>query len=379
MNRDKELYLLEEALSMLQEKKRPNDGEESLFATTDYTDPVRFDAEIEHIFKQNYNVVTLSSHVRQPGDFITAMLLGAPIIVVRGKDEQLRAFLNVCRHRGATLEPRAHGNCKRFICPYHAWTYNIDGSLNRVRHPEGFPTLEPKTHGLVELPCIEIAGLVMVCPNPNATPVPPPQSLISELEHMLGPRPTSYASTTKTWDANWKIIVEGGIESYHFSIAHKDTIAPFFGDTLSTWEPLGPHIRSILPKRSLKTLADQPRDQWTIRDHTHILYSLHPNATILLQKTYFDLIIMTPMSPSQTQIKVLTVGTAPEEGALSQKAQHFMQQNHDFSIRTLDEDFEIGAQIQRGIATGANTHFRFARFEGALTHWRQFIDASMPR
>lgn len=194
---------------------------------------------------------------------------------------------------------------------------------------------------------------------------------------MLGPRPTAYACTVRTWKANWKLIVEGGIESYHFRIAHKDTIAPFFGDTNSTWERMGRHMRSVLPKRSIVELKDLPQEDWSIRDHAHVVYTLHPNAMILLQKSHFDLILMTPLTVDSTRIEVFTVGTAPEEGEISAKARAFLEKNHAFSIRTLNEDFEIGEQIQRGLHTQANTHFRFARFEDALTDWRRRLDAAL--
>lgn len=377
MNRDKELELLAASLKRTLDKERPLEGEETLVPTTDYTDAARFERERERVFRRELNVVALSSALAEPGDFITAEVVGAPVLVSRGDDGQLRAFLNVCRHRGATVEPRASGRCKRFVCPYHAWTYNNDGSLHKVRHKDGFPTLQPQDHGLVELRCVEAAGLVFVCPTPGLEPEPLPAALVGELEQMLGPRPTAYARTTRDWAANWKIIVEGGIESYHFSVAHKRTIAPFFTDTLSTWEAIGPHTRSVLPKRSIASLAERPRDEWRIREHTHVVYTIHPNALILMQKTHFDLILMTPVAVDRTRIEVLTVGNAPESGEVSERARAFLQQNHGFSLLTLDEDFEIGEQIQRGLATPANTHFRFARFEDALSAWRARLEAAL--
>lgn len=377
MNREKELALLQTALTLALDKRRPIDGDETQVPVADYADPVRFEREKAQIFRRALNLVTLDSRVAAPGDFVTADVVDVPVIVSRGEDGRLRAFLNVCRHRGATVERRAEGRCKRFVCPYHAWTYNTDGSLHRARHPEGFPTLIPEENGLVELACVEAAGLVFVCPTPGLDPEPLPPALVEELEYMLGPRPVACASTARTWRANWKLVVEGGIESYHFSIAHKDTIARVFGDTLSTWERIGSHIRSLLPKRSIVELADRPRDDWHIRDHSHIVYTLHPNAMILLQRSHFDLIRMTPLAVDRTHIEVITVGTAPEAGDLSERAQAFMRSNHAFSVRTLDEDFEIAEQIQRGVGSGANTHFRFARFEGALTDWRRWLDAQL--
>ena len=377
MNRDKEIEILTKSLALIQKKYRPIDGDETLVPSVDYSDPIRFKREYTQVLRREFNLVTLSSKLPKPGHFITADVVGHPVIVVRGDDRQVRAFLNVCRHRGATVVLRPEGHCRRFVCPYHAWTYNTDGSLHRVRHREGFPTLRKEDHGLVELPCSEVAGLIFVCPTPESTPEPLPIALIDELEMMLGPRLTIYASTARTWNANWKLFVEGGIESYHFSIAHKDTIARYFGDTTSTWERIGSHLRLVLPKRSIVDLESLPKEAWHIRDHTHIVYTLHPNAMILLQKSHFDLILIHPLSVDRTHIEILTVGATPETEEFSSKTNTFFEQNHAFSVQTLNEDFKIGEQIQRGVNTMANTHFRFGRFEGALTDWRCWLDAQL--
>lgn len=377
MKRDKQIEILSAALGMAKGKQRPLHGEETLVPISDYLDATRFERELA-LFRREYCVATMSSRVESPGDFVTVDLTGVPVIVSRGEDGTLRGFVNVCRHRGAKLERRDAGQCKRFVCPYHAWTYNNDGRLHKVRHAEGFPSLKVHEHGLVELACTEAAGLVFVCPTPGLTPEPLPAELVVELEAMLGPRPTIYASSAHTWKANWKIVVEGGIESYHFKVAHKDTIASFFTDTQSTWERIGAHLRSVLPKRSVLELEGTPQEDWDIREHTHIVYTLHPNALILLQRTHFDLILMTPRSVDSTHLEVHTVGAAPESGEpLSDKARQFLEGNHAFSVQTLDEDFTIGEEIQSGMHTGANAHFRYARFEDALTDWRRWLDAQL--
>ncbi|MEM7609881.1 MAG: SRPBCC family protein [Myxococcota bacterium] len=375
MNRDEEIDVLATSLTLARERRRPLGGKEALIDVSDYTDVARYAAERAKVFDASFNVVCLTSQVAESGAFFTSEIVGKPVLVARGDDGTLRAFLNVCRHRGAKVELRAEGRCKRFVCPYHAWTYNIDGSLHGVRFPEGFPSLKKAEHGLVELPCTEAAGLVFVCPTPGASPDPLPPALVRELESMLGPRPTSYASSTREWNANWKVIVEGGIESYHFRVAHKDTIASYFTDTQSTWTPIGPHMRSVLPKRSVLELEEQPQDTWRIREHTHLVYTIHPNAIVLLQRSHFDLILLDPIAVDRSRIQLHTVGTPPETGPLSDKAQAFFEGNHAFSLRTLDEDFSIGEQIQQGFRSGANTHVRFGLFEDALSAWRAGIDA----
>ncbi|MCB9746049.1 MAG: Rieske 2Fe-2S domain-containing protein [Alphaproteobacteria bacterium] len=370
MRRETELSLLREVLRLHQEGRRPLDGEESRVPTTRYLDPARFQEEQARVFRPAYNLAALGAKLASPGDFVSTELLGSPVLIARGEHGRLRAFLNVCRHRGATVELRPEGRCRRFVCPYHAWSYENDGRLHRVRHPEGFPALDPFAHGLVELPCLEAAGLVFVCPTPGATPEPLPPALVQELEGLLGPAPTLYARTARTWAANWKLIVEGGIESYHFRIAHKDSIAPYFEDTRSTWARLGAHLRSVLPRRSVAALAELPEDQWRIREHTHLVYTLHPNAMLLLQRAHFDLVLLRPLAVDRTQVEVWTLGPSPA----SPEQQGYLEKNHAISVRTLDEDFVLAEQIQRGLATPANTHLRFGRFEGALTDWHRQLE-----
>ncbi|MEM9458856.1 MAG: SRPBCC family protein [Myxococcota bacterium] len=380
MHRDQELTLIERSLAVLAAPGVAAPDDEAQIPVGQYVDPTQFDREVQRIFRPALNVVALSSAVAQPGDFITADVMGTPVLVVRGDDGTARAFINVCRHRGATVEGRASGRCKAFVCPYHAWTYGTDGRLRHVRHPEGFPSLRGVDTTLVPLCCLEGAGLLWVCPDPAASHLefdPDTQRLIAELEGLLGPQPTAFATHVRDWNANWKLVTDGGLESYHFRIAHRDTIAPFFTDTASTYEFIGDHIRSVLPRRSLAELVDRPRETWRLREHANVLYTLHPNAMLLVQDSHFELILSTPLDPGRTRIAVSTVGRPPGPDGYGERARAFLQRNHALTCATLAEDFVLAEQIQAGLHTGANEHFRLGRFEGALRQWHRRLDARL--
>ncbi len=380
MDREVELQLIANALARAQRGGPALDDDEAFVATAEYTDPDRFAQEQARIFRPALNVAGLSSAVREPGDFFTVQVADTPALVVRGDDGRLRAFVNVCRHRGATVEGRAAGRCRNFVCPYHAWTYRTDGGLQHVRHPEGFPSLRVAETSLVELSCREAAGLVFVCPDPAVRDLDfdaPTRRLLGELEGVLGPSPTAFTTKRRTWAANWKLITDGGLESYHFRIAHRDTIASKFEDTTSAYAFIGEHVRSVLPRRTLVGLAAVPREQWRLRDHANLVYTIDPNAMLLVQDTHFELIVSTPLAVDRTRIDLTTVGRAPGPGGYGDKARAFLQGNHDFTVRTLDEDFELAEQIQAGLASGANAQFRFGRFEGALTQWHRRLRARL--
>lgn len=373
MDHEKQVALLSECLDLTERDAPYAIESETRIPVAKYMDADRFEHEVA-LMRGAMNIVAHASQIANPGDFITKDLLGTPTIVVRGQDGRARAFINVCRHRGATLELRERGKCKRFVCPYHAWAYDTEGGLKTVRHQEGFPQLDLADTRLAELPCVEAAGHIWVCPERSATPWEPDdatQELFNELEGFGTAKSVVFATKKRLWHANWKLIVDGGLESYHFKVAHRDTIAQFFPDNVSTYEFLGDHVRTVLPRTSILKLANQPKEQWDIRAHTHVVYSVAPNASLLFQENHYELILMTPVAVDQTLIEVMSVVPDPGPNGHSERAKNFWALNHAFTTKTLDEDFEIGEQIQRGMATGANEFFRFATFEGALTEWHR--------
>jgi len=376
MDRDEELALIRECITLVREKRAYSVGEETLVPVWKYVDDERFRQELA-LIRASLNIVGHASQVPEPGDFITKDLLGTPILVVRHSDGEVRAFVNVCRHRGATVEQRERGRCRRFVCPYHGWTYDTDGSLAKVRHADGFPSLDIAQTSLVELHCLEAGGLLWVCPDPSA--VEPnlsegSRAILDELEWLGCPDSVVFESETRLWHANWKLIVDGGLESYHFKIAHRNTIAGFFADNVSTFRYFGEHARSVLPRSSILELDGRPESEWDIRQHAHVLYSIAPNASILAQERHVDLILSDPISVDQTRIELMTVAQSPGPDGFSEKATAFFGANHAFTKKTLHEDFALAEQIQRGTATGANEYFRFARYEGALTEWHEMLD-----
>ncbi len=380
MDRNLEIALLSDCLQRTQANRPVMSDDETLVPVSAYLDEERFAQERELVFRRALNVIAHGSQIASPGDFITRDLLGTPVILVRDRDGVAKAFVNVCRHRGATVELRDQGNCKRFVCPYHAWTYRTDGALASVRHQEGFPSLDVEGTSLVPLRCVEEAGLIWVCPDPHLTDCEPDQEtrrLFAELEGLGCAEGVVFDAETRLWKSNWKLIVDGGLESYHFRVAHRDTVAGFFADNISTFEFIGDHIRTVLPRTSIVELAELPQDEWDIRKHTHIVYAIAPNATILMQERHFELILATPVSATETRVEVMTIVPKPRPEGFSDKAQRFWTENHAFTKKTLAEDFEIGEQIQRGMRTGANEFFRFARFEGALTEWHRRLDSKL--
>ena len=187
-----------------------------------YSDPEALPREQERIFRQAWQYAGPAEHVAGPGEFFTCRVGEIPILVVRGRDEQLRAFLNVCRHRGAVLT-EGSGRRETLQCHYHAWTYDLDGRLRAAPRSKREPGFDADGISLLELRVEAWGPLVFV--NPSSDPPP--------LEETLGPVAQHVAAARIDLDAlrfrrrsefelecNWKIAVENYLECYHCPTAH---------------------------------------------------------------------------------------------------------------------------------------------------------------
>lgn len=342
-----------------------------------YYDESRFKAEQKHIFQKLPVIAAHICELPDAGSFLTRDIAGQPTLITRDQDNQIHVFLNVCRHRGAQIEGQ-HKGCKRaFSCPYHAWTYSSKGELIGVPHEkQGFPGLDRDQHSLKRLPSLLEAGLIWVLADKDSR---------FDMKNIIAPVKADLdwlqlkdmafaASETLTVNANWKIIVEGGIEAYHFKITHKATIGPHFMDNLSRYDMLGPHMRSVLARNSVKSLEKLPQEEWNIREHSNILYSIFPLDQFLTMEDHVIWIHARPVEVDKTELRISTLALKSELTA--EKAAHW-ERNHQIAVSTLKEDFAINESIQKGLKSGANGTLTFGRFESALKVFNAEVEAHL--
>ena len=127
--------------------------------TADYIDPVRWQREMDLIFKRVPLPLALTCELRAPGAYKSMDAMGLPVVIIRGADGVVRAFLNSCRHRGAVVAPEGCGQARRFTCPYHGWVYDQGGCLVGLYGEESYGPIDKESMGLVELPCAERSGI----------------------------------------------------------------------------------------------------------------------------------------------------------------------------------------------------------------------------
>lgn len=383
MEAKRQIELVKRALAHVAARTTDADtkrGPTRLRAAT-YLGEERLAREQERLFRTLPLVVAHSSMLRSPGDFITHDQGGIPLLVVRGDDGRVSAFLNVCRHRGTRVEPLPCGSGKKaFVCPYHSWSYARDGHLMGIPHPEGFAGIDEAQRGLVRVPAGEAAGLVFV----RASRATSEADAQLEARAFLGPLAddlegfglaTSHVYDVRTYtkEMNWKLAFDIFLEAYHLRTAHKDSIYPIFFDNIGLVDLVGPHRRTVFPKRSIRELAGQSDEVLgtALRKHANVLFHLLPNTLVLVQPDHAAVFHAFPDGPTRTRF---TSYTAVPEAPLTPKARAHWDANNAILYGATDEDFALGASIQQGLSSGANEEVVFGAFEHALAHFHDEVE-----
>lgn len=348
---------------------------EAMSPVTRYQDATRF--ECERVLARRFpQAVRCASDLAAPGNAWAGTVLGVPVLVTRDASGTLRAFLNVCRHRGARLMAEGEVCAKvRHVCPYHAWTYESDGRLVHVPGDEGFPTLDRRDAGLRPLAVAEGAGMIWVIPDVREAG----RDVRAELGPFLQDL-ESFGLHTHRGDAlrerdlacDWKLIVEGSSEAYHFKVAHRNTIARLFADNLQLVDEAGLHRRMLLVKQAVPA-EDAGLD---VRATGNLLYFFFPLTLILVQPDHAQVTRLEPLGPGVCRIAdVALIPDRPHDA----RAREHWDRNVQLYRDTLDEDYALMESIQAGLASGANEALRFGRHESALVRFHQQLDAELAR
>lgn len=284
--------------------------------TSVYTSDAFLKREIEDIFSKDWFCVGRADALANPGDYTTLELAGQPIMVIRGHDGELRAQSNVCLHRMSTLL-EGSGNTKSIVCPYHAWTYNLDGRLRGAPAMTLNESFCKDQYKLPEVRCTEWLGWVMVTLNPDAAPV---SEALAEVENLVGDfGMETYSETffeTHTWDTNWKVLAENFMESYHLPVCHAGTI----GGLSKLEEMICPpgldafNYHTILKEPDFKLACAHPsntRVQGADRRRTTYLLAIYPSLMITLTPGYFWYLSLHPNGVGKVDIR-FGGGMAPE-------------------------------------------------------------------
>ncbi len=293
-----------------------------------YTSDAFLQRELKDIFAKDWVCVGRASALAKIGDYLAYDLAGQPIFVIRGQDGKLRAMSNVCLHRMSTLL-EGTGNRRVIVCPYHAWTYALNGTLKAAPAMTLNQGFCKDNYRLPQIRCEEWLGWVMVSLNQEAEPVSAQltevQGLITDFEM------ENYIETfheTHIWDTNWKILAENFMESYHLPVCHAGTIGGLSKLSEMVCVPGRPgfNYHTILKDDTLSIALAHP-DNTRIkgdRRRTTFLLAIYPSLLITLTPGYFWYLSLHPHGVGQVHI-TFGGGMAPEFANSPQAQAHFAQ------------------------------------------------------
>jgi phenylpropionate dioxygenase-like ring-hydroxylating dioxygenase large terminal subunit len=381
--------------------------------TTDSTDaiyrlpvetysPLSWDEEMNAIFRRVPLMLGLSAELPEPGCYKAIKVLNVPVLIVRGDDMRVRAFINACSHRGRAVT-QTHdetGKVKGFTCPYHAWRYGTGGQLLTVADQHKFGEVNKDQSGLKELPCEERVGFIWVCITRGRS---------FDIDDYLGDMLHELAGLeADKWfvhgraqleSANWKITHDGYLESYHIPFLHRHTLFELWKRESSTsvslydrYGPLpsGPHQRMAGnawgndPQLMLK-MKDVPESEWGDK-YFHAVRTLFPHISISADKHGGLVSQMIPIAPDRCITNQIHINPRDPSQDSPEQLQAMQERIALYAKIVRDEDYSTSLSIQEGLQSGANTEILFGRNEGgaqnfhrAVAHYVQAYRDSLPK
>ena len=340
-----------------------------------YISPERHAAEQANIFARVPLVIAPSALLPEPNMAVPHDGFGKPLLIARDKAGQAHVFLNVCQHRGTRLVEGDDPVCAaRLICPYHAWSYTLDGKLAALPRSDSFPGLDKATFGLKRLPTSEIGGLIWLSFDEQAD-FTHAEALGADFDAFALSRQHLFRHRTHDVPANWKLIMDAFLESYHVQRLHAATIGPFFKDGVSAGDAIGAHQRSAVGREAALT-ATQADDWPTLRSAITYTYQMFPGTVLIVSPDYMNL--MTLMPQSEGRVLVENFMLIPHAPQTDKALAHWER-----SWKLLDEgvfgaeDFRAAALGQEGLASGALDRLALGTLETGMRRFHDEVEARL--
>jgi len=327
--------------------------------------PDLFAREREKLFTHTPQPVAFSGEIAHPGSFLTLRVLDVPVLLTRDENGQLRAFINACSHRGAQVAS-GHGQRSRLVCPFHGWSYSLDGGLYGRPQETGFDT-PAEDCALLPLAVSERHGIVVVAISEAVSQHAVENALI-ELGDEIGHchfehyRPLERRQFNPR--ANWKLITDLSLESYHFSTLHRDSVGQVLAPNAAV-DTFGRHSRWAFPLKSIDRLADLQEAAWPDAIEGSCTYTLFPGVMLIVNALGAQMIRAEPgRSPGES--RVVYVGMCAPDCDMEQARQAYAFGGEVFA----EEDLPVAEECQLGLTAGRR-ELILGRNEPLLQFWHR--------
>ena len=356
-----------------------------------YRDAEFFALESERIFRPSWQVVCHESDLPAVGDWHTLDYLGESIVVVRGADRALRAFANVCRHRGSQLVDGARGCARKFVCPYHAWTYDLDGRLVGVPGGGDYPALDRERSGLAPVELDRWRGFLFVRLEDDGGPSV--SEMMAPYEATIEPYRFEELQalgrvTLRPRAVNWKNIGDNYSDGLHIAVAHPG-LTRLFGKSYGV--EAEEHV-----DRMWGDMVERPSANWSERMYQRLLppvphlpedrqrhwlyFKLWPNVAFDIYPDQVDFMQWLPVSPTTSLIREISY-VLPDSysGDRKREMRAARYLNWRINRQVNAEDTALIARVQWGMASRSFTIGPLSEKEVCLRHFCRRMRALIPQ
>ncbi|MCH8201788.1 MAG: aromatic ring-hydroxylating dioxygenase subunit alpha [Proteobacteria bacterium] len=351
-----------------------------------YSNPEFFELERQQLFSKSWQLVCHTADIPEPGDYFTLEILGQSLVVIRGHNGQARGFHNVCRHRGTRLLDGPSGNCaERITCPYHAWSYGLDGRLATVPYEQEFKGLKRQDNGLKPLDLEIFAGFIFVRVTADDGPSVAAQfSAVSDelKDYRFEDLKPLGRVTLRRRAVNWKQIADNYVDALHIPVAHPG-LSSLVGNSYRI------EVAGDIHKMTAD-LRPSRKAGWSVRAYSDILppldhlpgpagrrwlyYRMWPNLAFDIYPDQIDFMQFIPLSPGQTLIREMAYAL-PDERREMRLARYL---NWRINRVVNSEDTALVERVQAGMASASYSSGPLAESEVCLIDSARRLRALLP-
>lgn len=331
----------------------------------------RADAELA-LLRRVPVVAAHRSEIAKPGDFITRVVLGSPLIIVRQSDGSVVSYLNICRHRGGRIEDDSAGSKRFFMCRYHGWTYARDGGeLRNVPFEDSFENIDRASLGMQRVKTEELHGFIWVDFSNNQDQTVA-EYLGSEVQDRLSEYRIAdceiYLDKTFELEMNWKIVMDGALDTLHPKFLHPTGVGKLLATNTTVWHEYGRHGQLWSPRLKMADAANAGKSMEELRRYVGMNTFMYPNSMVMAAPDHVEFWSVWPCLTNPGRSTVHIRFLIPSDKFNDEMKKRMDRSWEILSEAALEEDFPMERSIQVNAEANPDAVFVYGRSELSCQH-----------